>query len=234
MSTSIEEQTIKLEKETVKYLNKIANQYSFGKVIFRGFIIGLFTAIGATFGFALVLFFMSKLITGLKEVPLVDDILRQTKLDVLIETQLNTLPSSEDENTADAERLEYRNYQFDTIEFLYPDIFSLIKEVPSSAFDIKGIQFQEGNILEQLIILKNQKYDFTGSSYITIVDNPNISSSEVTVYEFGAGLTDNEDKPTFVYTFTQEEDTFTVIGIGDIDYPKLSREIYIRVVESIQ
>lgn len=59
---------------------------------------GIFQAVGATLGFAIFIIIASAIIRTAGEVPVLSDILRETKLDQLIENQLKILERQEDQN----------------------------------------------------------------------------------------------------------------------------------------
>ena len=82
------ESEIKLLREQVSKQNdKLATK----QVILRGFTNGLFSALGATVGFALLIFIIAKILSSISFIPYIDTILQSTKLDTLIEYQLEQI-----------------------------------------------------------------------------------------------------------------------------------------------
>ena len=63
---------------------------------------GIFSALGATVGLALLLFSAAKIMDGVSAVPVLNKILKETKLDVIIDHQLQqieTTPETTKEGT---------------------------------------------------------------------------------------------------------------------------------------
>jgi hypothetical protein len=81
--------------EELKKLNKALNRqnvyYRRRNVILRAVATGVFTAIGTTIGFGLVILISASFLKTVSAVPFIDDILKQTKIDQLIERQLQQL-----------------------------------------------------------------------------------------------------------------------------------------------
>lgn len=75
-------------EQELKYLKIIAEQYKWHKIMLRSLMTGLFTAVGATVGFALVLLLSARVISTIRDFPIIDVVLKETKLDILIEKQL--------------------------------------------------------------------------------------------------------------------------------------------------
>src|SRR5690349_2582621 len=126
------ERIIKEDKELKLYLKRIADGNKKRYVIMRGLLYGVFTALGATLGFTLVLLISSKLITNLKQIPIINNFLTETKLEVLIEKQLANINNSEKEGTSNEETiskyyLRYENAQFDIV-FDYPASLTNLSE----------------------------------------------------------------------------------------------------------
>lgn len=82
-------------QELLHVLTKISNSYSPKNVIIRSLTTGLFTAAGATIGFALLLLILSRLYTGLANVPIVNDFMESTGLDKVVDYVLQQ-PGSND------------------------------------------------------------------------------------------------------------------------------------------
>lgn len=92
--------TVPVDAKILKELTvAIHKQNAYNKtynVILRGFVSGIFTALGATIGFALFMFLAGWVISVTGDIPLISTILRETKLDILIEKQLKLLEDVKD------------------------------------------------------------------------------------------------------------------------------------------
>ncbi len=71
-----------LEKTSV-YCERLNKQNSKGEVIFRSFITGIAQLLGATIGITLLFFFLSKILSGIEDIPIVN-IITKTELTKLI------------------------------------------------------------------------------------------------------------------------------------------------------
>jgi hypothetical protein len=83
-----------LEDELRKLNRALAQQNSYyrrGSVILRSLSTGIFTALGTTIGFFLVVIVLASFIRTFSAVPVIQDILRETKLDKIIEYQLSLI-----------------------------------------------------------------------------------------------------------------------------------------------
>ncbi len=227
---------------THKYLKAIAEQYKFRKVIQRGLITGIFTAIGATIGFAIVLVVASKLLSGLKEVPFVDNILQQTKLDVIIESELNNLSTTEnpDEQStqqSEEEKITYTTFTNEQIgfEFKYPSIFTTITDNFAELNSSKLIEFAGESYIQKLELYKDLELTIEGEKRKAEVVNEFLEEDTLDLYEGGAIVDGNQIKnPLFVYNFKFNESNYTFIAIADTETPKISRELFIALLESIE
>jgi hypothetical protein len=81
--------------ETEKELTTISNQLvalnksnRAREVFLRGVINGVASGIGATIGLAIVIFFLSQVFRQISAVPFIDQILKETKLDKVIQYQV--------------------------------------------------------------------------------------------------------------------------------------------------
>lgn len=94
----IEKNKEELLVEQLKKLNRNLREqnkyYKRSQVVLRSLAAGIFTAIGATIGFGLVIIVLASFVRTISAVPIIDDILKQTKLDQLIEYQLQQIESN--------------------------------------------------------------------------------------------------------------------------------------------
>ncbi|MFQ5492799.1 MAG: DUF5665 domain-containing protein [Candidatus Dojkabacteria bacterium] len=72
-------------------MRKRNNYYKRSQVIIRGLIQGIFTALGATIGFTLVILILASFIRTISAVPFINNILDQTGISRIIEYQLDEI-----------------------------------------------------------------------------------------------------------------------------------------------
>lgn len=89
-------------RRAMPYAERWAKITSLPELIKRAFITGVFTALGATVGFALLIFFVSKIITSFSGIPFIEKFLEQTKLDKIIDYQLQQIEKRQDTPTPTA------------------------------------------------------------------------------------------------------------------------------------
>jgi len=86
-----------LEDELRKLNRHISAQnkyYRRTSIIIRSITTGVFTAIGTTIGFALVIIILASFVRTFSAVPVIQDVLKETKLDKIIEYQLSLIEKS--------------------------------------------------------------------------------------------------------------------------------------------
>jgi hypothetical protein len=71
-----------------KNLRKLNSYNRKRNVMMRGLLNGIFTAIGATLGFALFLIVFSRILHGAERIPFLDELIEKTKLNQIIESNL--------------------------------------------------------------------------------------------------------------------------------------------------
>lgn len=229
----------KQDAEFRKYLKMIAYANKWHQVILRGCLTGIFAALGTTIGFAILLVALSQFVTTFKQVPLLDTILEQTKLDVLIEQQLNKInqpeqPTEEkpEEETPEITSLKYTDNQF-KLSFNYPSTFSSINTLPIDE-DSKTIQLEGGNgVLQSLDIYINQDIKVQGQGTQRYIPKAGMDRIIVNVYEDGATVgAQTYQTPVYASHISVDGNTFDFIGIGDAASPKLAREVFLQIIES--
>lgn len=228
------------DKEFRRYLKVIAKSNRWDQVMIRGCIIGLFSALGATIGLALTLFVAYQII---KQVPILDQILQYTKLDVIIENQINqqlntnttststTQPTDNEEPTpAPSEQSElYYSDEELGIHISYPTYLAQLNQI------VDGVRFAgEGallsiDILNDTIITieaedKNQRF----------VNRQDTERITVDVYESGATVNGRfyNNALFYAHVYNNGHDIY-FIGLANPDTPKLGREAFIRIMESL-
>lgn len=90
------------EKTTLAEINDhlkfLVNETKFKRVFLRGIVNGLATAFGATIIFAILLFIAARIISGIGTLPIINDFLEATRLDVLIEKQIKLVTQEKNQN----------------------------------------------------------------------------------------------------------------------------------------
>jgi hypothetical protein len=77
------------------------------EVTIRGLINGVSTGIGATIGLAIIIFLISRLLSQFSYLPLVDQFLKDTKLDKIIEYQVKQIEQTNNKDITDNVELKY-------------------------------------------------------------------------------------------------------------------------------
>jgi len=94
-NTELELQAIKQElKELNNNIIAQNNYYTFRQIFLRSLVTGLFTALGATIGFAIVILFLASFLNTISGIPFVEDILEQTGIQTIINHQLEQIDQS--------------------------------------------------------------------------------------------------------------------------------------------
>ncbi len=239
------EKVIVEDKEFKKYIKRIADSNRKRNVILRGILSGIFTAIGATIGFGLLLFISSALVTNLKQVPIIDRLLTETKLDALIEKQLNEINNTENQNeeqdqeTDSTYYLNYSNKQFD-LEFNYPASLTNLSEYitqtedpnkPTYVIDINGY----GIINHMYVYVNYTDFNIEGESKSYNIKDKDGKDHELKVYENQSYSGSEESSILWIHYVKEEtQNSYDFVAIGDKNSPKLAREIMIALAESIK
>lgn len=230
----------KKDAELRKYLKFIAYSNKWHQVILRGCLTGVFAALGTTIGFAILLLALGQFVSTFKQVPLLDTILEQTKLDVLIENQLNKInePDKEEEEPTEENpiptvtSLKYTDNQF-RLSFNYPSTFSSLNTVPVSE-TAKTVTLEGGNgLLQSLDIYINQDIKVQGQGTQRYIPKAGMDRIIVNVYEDGATVGDQTyQTPVYFSKIKVDTNTFDIVGIGDSAAPKQAREVFLQIIES--
>lgn len=77
----IGKEMLEVDRDVREYLRKIAYQNRWYNVIWTSILRGLFTAIGATIVFAIVIFVLSKIFSSTGDIPLIGDWLTDTHIE---------------------------------------------------------------------------------------------------------------------------------------------------------
>lgn len=228
------------DPELKRYMKLIAVSNRWDQVILRGCLIGVFTAVGTTIGFALLLFIAGQFISSFKQVPLLDTILEQTKLDLLIENQLNRL--NENPTTGESETpppppaspLVYTNKDLN-FSFSYPAYLSSSSENVDEAGN-KYIQFTgEGDGIQALDLYTNLEVSVKGLSTQRFANIPELGRVVVYIYEQGGSVNNEEYNAPIYFAQVNKNGTKVVfVAYGEKDLPKLGREIFTDILETLK
>jgi hypothetical protein len=226
-------------KEILKYLKRIAKANRADQIVIRGLLSGIFTALGATVGLAIIGVIFLNWVGGLKQIPFIDDILRQTKLDVIIENQLNQLTqttsttSTTSSATISEAKYESTKYGF---SFDYPTSLSSVSELTGTSAASLEVQLtgSEGS-LPSLEVHVDEDVAIYGNNSQVFVPKDGMERVVVDVYEEGATVAGSYySNNVFVAEIEQNSHTYLFIGVSSSDEPKAAREIFINIIESVQ
>ena len=230
---------IQNDVELKKYMKRIADTNKMSNVIFRGCISGVFTALGTTIGFTLFLIVFASLLSGLKQLPFIEDILRETKIDALIEAQLNNLSnvsSTVTDNNIDDNKDNPTKSNLGFID----ETLGISFEYPSYLNDINRrnnyVNLSGSGVLSSFeIFIDDSNFSLVGTSVAQTLVDANDNEFEMLVFEDGAKVNGIEYKsPLFYLQYNNEDHVFHILGHGQKSSPKLAREQFILIVESIR
>ncbi|MCA9379345.1 hypothetical protein KC640_02865 [Candidatus Dojkabacteria bacterium] len=236
-----------MDNELRKLLKRMVMMNRLDQIALRGCLIGIFTAIGTTIGFALFIIIASQFVTQFKEIPLLDSILEQTKLDVLIENQLNKLeqetanpptdtsvPDSTDPgSTGDTSKnLTYQNDSLG-ISFEYPSTFNSVLEKQTED-EYTVIQLNGEGALYNLDIYIDKQVVVTGTATQRFVQRDDIDRIVVNIYESGVTIEGQEfTNPAYYSTVEANGHTYRFVGLADENTPKLAREVFVSILQTV-
>ncbi len=72
-------------KELKEAIKRLSNAFKWKTVVLRGLVNGVFTALGATVGIAVLFYILIGLYAGLRDVPLINQFMEATGLDQVVE-----------------------------------------------------------------------------------------------------------------------------------------------------
>lgn len=84
-------------KNFIRELRELNDSNRKRVVALRSFVMGIFQALGATIGFALVIILAGALTRLAGGIPIVSSILKETKLDVIIQNQLELIEKQQEQ-----------------------------------------------------------------------------------------------------------------------------------------
>lgn len=221
-----------MEADLKKYLKRISDANKPQRIMVNGCINGIFISLGTTLGFTIVIVLAAALVSRIKTLPIIDEILKQTKLDTLINAQLKTI-----ENNSDSVFLEYSNDIYN-ISFLHPQNISRFSE--------KRIDNNQNSFLIQfngtgsLSILKlfvdYENINAFGTSENTSVQKNSGDNALLEVYINWLTL-ENESfsVPVFKYEYKKDNRTYTFFGISqNKESQQKAQSVFTEIVKSVK
>lgn len=184
--------------ELKKYLKRLSDASKPSRIVVNAIINGIFTALGATVGFALVVIFLAYFLSTLKNLPIIDQLIKETKIDQLINSQLQKL---EDESGASVQ-VEY--IAFDSFSFKYPYTYVNASYLDSSGNSV--VQLSGGSNLKLFKITKEK--DKLASA--TVIDNITLTSVDGVTREVEKYTL--QDSVILLYEYQTDIETFYVYG----------------------
>ncbi len=224
------------DEQMLKYMKRVAMSNRVDQVIVRGCLIGIFSAIGTTIGFALLLGILVQSIFNLRSIPIIDDIVRETKIDLILENQLAQINSEVVQTDSETETVGAQERYVDSaynISFSYPSTFTSISQSDTAIENSKILKFSGEGALQVFDVFINTSVNVSGESSQRFVQKAAIDRIVVDVYESGALVGDREvTNAVYVSEFQYEENSYQFIGIADPAKPKLGREVFLSIINS--
>lgn len=225
---------VTLEQEQLKYMRSIARSNRTDQVVLRGCMMGIFSAIGTTVGFALLLVLLTGLLAGVKDWPVVDQILAQTKLDTLIENQINRLSGYDGNLTASG--ITYSD-EINNVNVTYPTYLNNRINLQEDDQDQAYLLILEGSgALNSLEIYFNEEpsFDAEGAPYNEHDVNFHDQQKKYRDYYEGGTVADTAyTRHIFYFQGRLNGIQITLIGIAGEDTPRIGREVFAQVVGNI-
>lgn len=157
----------KTNQKIEEYLEILVKQNKPIEIAKRGILLGIFTSLGATIVFSLIILLSSRLINQINTLPIIQDILRETKLDVLIEKELRKL----EQNVS--EKIE-ENITGVSIYFSEKDIFYLL-DFNKSELLVNNNHSKEQNIeYDKIYKIDETIYEAITSEYTNLKNSKKI------------------------------------------------------------
>ncbi len=222
-------------KEIKKYLKNISDSYKTRSVVGRSLLSGIFTAIGATVGFALFIFLAAQLVSGIRFIPILNDILRATKIDVLIESQLNKIAEEDSQGESTTQQIDNSSYvTYETLDlglaFFFP---SYLSDGLTESAGNAALRFTGNGPLSELEFYQTEEVIINGSSITQYVQNSTMGQVKMQIYESGATINETYISNPIYVSYVSKLG-LTVIGTAQDNSPKIAREIFISILESLR
>jgi hypothetical protein len=228
-----------LDDEIRKYLKLVTKQNTTKEVIKRGLLLGIFTFIGTLIGFAIVLIIGFNFLSGLKEIPLLNIILEQTKLDLVIENQINKLKGNDNPTTPGTDnpepevtQLTYSNDQVG-LKFNYPSTFNSVTNKPGSDQSSSVVQLIGAGALTSLDVYINQPPTIVGNGNQRFIPLTNGDRVVLDSYEQGAVVNGTQLVNAIYHArIVTSTSSFDFVGLSDPALPKSAREVFTALIQS--
>lgn len=184
--------------ELKKYLKRIADASKPSRIVVNAIINGIFTALGATVGFALVVIFLAYFLSTIKNLPIIDQLIKETKIDQLINSQLQKL----EEESLKSVQVEY--IAFNSFSFKYPYTYIDVSYIDSSGNLV--IQLSGGSDLRLFKITK----EMSATPSTATADDVTLTAADGATKEIVKYTT--SDSIILLYEYQTEIETFYVYG----------------------
>jgi hypothetical protein len=232
-----------IQLQQLKQLKVIANTYQVHRVVSRGCLTGIFSAVGTTIGFAIVLALAASFISTIKDWPIIDSILAETKIDVLIENQISNLSGIDNQETVKPiENSPKPEIKFNDnkipLQFLPPQYlqYQASSRVNEQDADYHIIYEGSGPLSGLTVYINETPVTSTTDSdqktFAVVVSGVN---NEFTGYYPHIKIDEIQTNgPVFMYQTKFANTSITLIGVANEETPGVGREIFRQVVETIQ
>jgi hypothetical protein len=231
------------DRELKRYLKKIAESNRWHNVILRATINGFFIAFWTTIGLSMVVVAGTYIFVGIKDLPLIDKLLSTTKIDALIEAQLHEINNKTSTNgdgvVTEATMMDFSSNYYG-LKFQYPSNLTSVLEysLGNNSGKAEYLTLFEGTngVLKNIALYVNtDELIINGESNEQKTKMKNDEEVIFNVFEEGATINSiNEEVPTFHLHFEKDGNKYDLIAKGDTSLPKLSREGFIKIIETLE
>lgn len=221
------------DPQVKKYLKAIARANRIDQVMLRGCITGVFTALGTTVGFALLVLMATQLI---RQVPVLETFMAETGLDVLVE-QLRSqrgIVTTSTTSSAQPATLTYQHQQTG-LKFDYPSTFTSLVEERTSGESSSVVKFTGSGLLSTLDVYVNTSVAVLGNKYNVFTARATGQRVAVDVYENGANIGGQPvANPVFVAQIKVNGSEYFFVAVGSKDTPKQARDQFVEIIETVE
>lgn len=222
------------DPQVKKYLRAIARANRIDQVMLRGCITGVFTALGTTVGFALLILMATQVI---RQVPVLETFMAETGLDVLVEqlrSQRGIISTSSTTSSALPATLTYQHQQTG-LKFDYPSSFISLVEERSSGESSSVVKLTGSGLLSTLDVYINSNVAVLGNKYNVFTARATGQRVAVDVYESGANIAGQAvSNPVFVAQIKVNGSEYFFVAVGSKDTPKQARDRFVEIIETVE
>lgn len=218
----------RLEQEQLKYMKLIARGNRFDQQILRGCLFGVFSALGTTIGFSVILLIIFQLVSGIRNLPVVNELFTETKIVELLERQLAGIDGV---TVSDAVYTD-ANLGF---SFSYPKYLSRKATNKASAQATEYAYYLEGSgplqVLE-VYVKRQPVIEYQGK----ITQMSYFVREELKFkVAFSGAVIDNfsYDRPVFIYETSINGTDLVFVGVANTSSPRISVEGFKRIISSV-